>query len=302
MSADAIDGGDRTRRRKHSKEPDAVERAPVPEIPFPDAPPNLPDNVITERHLDFNSITGRSLSALTIEVGKFIQSTGFESGTTGWSIDGEGNAEFNSVLIRGTFKTAETGARVQIDEPYSHIAWLEGIGLWNGHDLETGVDGRPGRIYSGHDGASDNDTSAQPYVFVNSGYWDGVIDFARLELWGGDGDFVDSSKAVLRAWKTEVRGDTLTIGGTGIGEDRFLFETNGAATLYLITNSANGDNGIHDRVHRGKDLTTGTSKGVGVQMFDSDNHVIFTMDGTQLRIARYNSSGTLQSSHDIDAV
>lgn len=45
---------------------------------------------------------------------EWIQSANFVSGSAGWQIKADGNAEFNNVTARGVFKTADSGRRVEI--------------------------------------------------------------------------------------------------------------------------------------------------------------------------------------------
>lgn len=47
------------------------------------------------------SIIGRHLGIITVDVARWIQSTGYVAATSGWRIDGDGNAEFNNVTVRG---------------------------------------------------------------------------------------------------------------------------------------------------------------------------------------------------------
>lgn len=54
-----------------------------------------------------DTVTGRILAAIEVEVGKEIRSTVYEEGVSGWRIDGEGNAELNSATIRGTLDGAD---------------------------------------------------------------------------------------------------------------------------------------------------------------------------------------------------
>lgn len=66
------------------------------------------------------SLSAQQLQTGTLAPGIVIQSSDFVSGTSGWQIDGDGNAEFNDVTVRGTiigsvFKTAASGQRLEID-------------------------------------------------------------------------------------------------------------------------------------------------------------------------------------------
>jgi hypothetical protein len=53
------------------------------------------------------SVSAAKLTAGSIAVGQFIQSTGYVAGSSGWRINGNGTAEFSGVVVRGTiFATA----------------------------------------------------------------------------------------------------------------------------------------------------------------------------------------------------
>jgi len=49
-----------------------------------------------------NSLSVAKLTAGSLSVSAYIESSNFLSGSTGWYIDGNGNAEFNNVTVRGT--------------------------------------------------------------------------------------------------------------------------------------------------------------------------------------------------------
>ena len=48
------------------------------------------------------NLSASKLVAGSIEVGQYIESTGFAPGSTGWRINGDGTAEFSGVVVRGT--------------------------------------------------------------------------------------------------------------------------------------------------------------------------------------------------------
>jgi hypothetical protein len=66
-----------------------------------------------------DSVTAAKLATITLEVGKYIESTTYSAGSAGWRINASGNAEFNNVAVRGTvisdsFQTVSSGARVRM--------------------------------------------------------------------------------------------------------------------------------------------------------------------------------------------
>lgn len=56
-------------------------------------------------------LSADKLTAGSINVGEFLQSTGFVSGTTGWRIQGNGAAEFPSASIRGLITAGQIDSR-----------------------------------------------------------------------------------------------------------------------------------------------------------------------------------------------
>lgn len=80
---------------------------------------------ITADRLSADAVTAAKLASITMEVGKYIQSSNYDGtdiatgdATQGWRIE-DGAAEFNDGIFRGTvigseFKTAETGQRIEI--------------------------------------------------------------------------------------------------------------------------------------------------------------------------------------------
>lgn len=107
--------------------------------------------------INANAIDASKLAALYIQVGKFIRSAGFVSGSSGWAIDGDGTAEFNNVVVRGTlstnsitgwlttltgggFRTAPSGVRIEMSTTVS--ASVASLLLWSGNASEYA----PGQI------------------------------------------------------------------------------------------------------------------------------------------------------------
>lgn len=57
-------------------------------------------DLIEDQHIV--SLTAAKLTAGSVAVSEYIQSTGFVSGSAGWQIKGDGTAEFSGVIVRGT--------------------------------------------------------------------------------------------------------------------------------------------------------------------------------------------------------
>jgi hypothetical protein len=63
---------------------------------------------ITATEIESATITGDELNSITINASRYIQSPDFVSGSAGWKIEGDGNAEFSEVTVRGVVY-ADTG-------------------------------------------------------------------------------------------------------------------------------------------------------------------------------------------------
>lgn len=66
-------------------------------------------NTITANEIAANTITADELAANIVLVKNIIRSNNYATGSTGWSINGNGNAEFSNVTVRGTV-VANAGA------------------------------------------------------------------------------------------------------------------------------------------------------------------------------------------------
>lgn len=84
------------------------------------------------------SLSASKIVAGSIEVGQFVESTGFVAGTSGWRINGDGTAEFSGVIVRGTiFATAGQIGGITIAQQAlraGQTAYNAGAGFWLGAD------------------------------------------------------------------------------------------------------------------------------------------------------------------------
>lgn len=83
------------------------------------------------------SLTAAKLTAGSVGVSEYIQSTGFTTGSAGWQIKGDGTAEFSGVIVRGTlYATAGTIGGITIESGairYGQTAYDTGTGYWLGN-------------------------------------------------------------------------------------------------------------------------------------------------------------------------
>lgn len=92
---------------------------------------------VTSEKIAANAITAAKLAALSVEVGKWIRSSNYVSGSSGWAIDGNGNCEFNDVTVRGTilspnFQTVSSGARVRMGSAWTAADEIQFLGSSGG--------------------------------------------------------------------------------------------------------------------------------------------------------------------------
>lgn len=89
-----------------------------------------------------------------------IRSPNYVAGTSGWSINIDGSAEFNSVVVRGSLVTGTAGgARVEIGTTPGEIDFYDSL---NHLVLKMGGPTQPGGIYS-------ESPTTHNTVFINSG-------------------------------------------------------------------------------------------------------------------------------------
>ena len=89
-------------------------------------------DTITANQIAANTITADEMSSVYLTVGKVIQSVGFSDGVSGWSINGNGDAQFNNVSIRGAlYAGTATGNYVAIAaSDQDTVRFYTGAGDW----------------------------------------------------------------------------------------------------------------------------------------------------------------------------
>jgi hypothetical protein len=77
-----------------------------------------------------SSLAVNKLTAGSVNVGQYIQSTGYSAGTNGWYIGGNGTAEFGSASIRGQLVASQIDSRgLSIKDAYGNIILAAGTNL-----------------------------------------------------------------------------------------------------------------------------------------------------------------------------
>lgn len=89
-------------------------------------------------------VAADKLTSGDIQVGRYIQSTGFAAGSTGWRINGDGTAEFAAASIRGQLTAAQINANGLVIRDTNGTPILgSGVGLDWGRIIN-----QPGGIYN----------------------------------------------------------------------------------------------------------------------------------------------------------
>lgn len=239
-------------------------------------------NTITAGEIQAGAIGASELAAVNIEVGKFIRSTTFVSGSSGWSIDADGTAEFDDVIVRGTiqassiegnvtlgtggvFRTATSGQRVEITD-----ADFDKIQFFTGEVGETA----PGQILGGGSGGAANLQIISPkdgtgnqsaLGFLTRGSSDAVIDVTgQIEAddlktvsspaysFSGDGDtgmyrFASNTLGLVAGGTEGIRinaTDMLSIGGA-TGEFSIRHSSAGSASFPAYAFVGDTDTGMY---------------------------------------------------------
>lgn len=88
------------------------------------------------------SLSAAKLTAGSVSVSEYIQSTGFVSGSAGWKIKGDGTAEFSGVIVRGTlYATAGTIGGIEINAESIHSTNFNGSFNGSGGLVSAGTAG-----------------------------------------------------------------------------------------------------------------------------------------------------------------
>lgn len=257
--------GDRKRRPRSTKEPDSVSRQVDLEFPSPPPPTLIPDNSVGERHIDFNSINAKHLQAITLEVGKYIQSNGFQTGVSGWHINAEGDAEFNDVNVRGELEaTLPTGEKVRISSTSVVATNLPSLEMYSGHNLED----LPGGLWTDYSGADPTSVTSYPVTVLASPQFAGAGSEAAVWLEGRTANGVIISEISLVADAVWIP-YTLTVNGSS-GTNNGL-TVKGTASVH---NSLRGEWG---------------GGGGGVRDRGADHVISFDYDGVQLHFYQGNT-------------
>lgn len=136
---------------------------------------HIADDSISTPKLQANSVTTNELAALTLEVGKYIESDNYSVGSAGWHINADGDAEFNDVTVRGIFDTATSGNRIRI---WSNAGSPE-IRLYTGNTDED----LPGRLH-----VTDTVNDEPLVQILCPQFYSGNNSRPWINLWGADQD------------------------------------------------------------------------------------------------------------------
>lgn len=149
----------------------------------------LATNAVTAIKIAAGAVTAEKIAAWQMEVGQYIQSANYSAGSAGWKIDQGGTAEFQDVTARGTFKTAASGQRAELDN--------DSLDLFSGDANE----GSPATVVAGNLGTG---TAARHFIQLESPSHSGG-ETAGLTLYGGDDPVRDTDgplAALEVGWKS----------------------------------------------------------------------------------------------------
>lgn len=83
---------------------------------FPIQTVDIGDDQISTPKLQANSVTAAELAAINIAVGKWIASTSYSAGVSGWIIEADGSAEFNDVTVRGELAAGTLSGTLTVED------------------------------------------------------------------------------------------------------------------------------------------------------------------------------------------
>lgn len=112
-------------------------------------------NSITANEIAANSITATELAANVVLVNNIIKSNNYASGSAGWAINGNGNAEFSNVTVRGTV-VANNGS-------------IAGINISSSSIYSSDYDGTNGFAIYSNGFADFNEVSVRGEIIATSG-------------------------------------------------------------------------------------------------------------------------------------
>lgn len=131
-------------------------------------------NTVTANEIAANAITASELAALNMEVGKYIKSTSYSAGISGWAINADGTAEFGNITARGTIKTGGTTS----SDPYIKLDVTSGDGrvdIFPGKDYSGGSTPYPATLIGGSGTSLSGAVSGtkQVWTYISSPYFSG---------------------------------------------------------------------------------------------------------------------------------
>lgn len=164
----------------------------------------ITDGSISTPKLAANSVTATKLAAMNIGVGKWIASTSYIAGSSGWIISADGSAEFNNVTIRNA---AHVGGSISIGalsiSSAGVISSTAGVTLGGTIDVNFQL-----RFRDSGGGAG-----VIPYITQT---WAGATGYT-LQIHGGDQGTAFTGPVVVPQLTTQGTATALTVKNSGGG-------------------------------------------------------------------------------------
>ena len=219
------------------------------------------------------NLSASKLTAGSISVGQYIQSSGFVSGNSGWRINGDGTAEFANAVVRGTVYASAGSFTGSIYASSGAIGGvnISGGGLnaggytgyaWPAASGPNGFHLGPGGLLLGnpHDGKYFHVTAAGNVFAPGFSIVDGAATFSGA-LSAAAGTFSGSltAQAVSAVSTINIAGNAVTVPGGAFGSYRaeVVLSTDATTRFMLVGTFTQGDG--RDRLpwllrHNGVDL------------------------------------------------
>jgi len=235
--------------------------------------------------LNANAVTAAKLSSIAIEVGKYISSTSYVAGTSGWKILADGSAEFGDVVVRGNIQAATIGDLasdyVEVDTVTNVWKFMADV---SGTPTQRGILGFGGASY-GHGvylsarssgtgiGTNDAIVSVQDTALVMTagtgqivyiGTYDDNVNGRASEIRLNastsvtfkDGSFtygVMERQATANNGRLQLVGSD-NVGGAEGGELTLLASTSGDNNVFIDNWQNTATNDVYARIHNGSTI------------------------------------------------
>jgi hypothetical protein len=182
-----------------------------------------------KRWLELQTISAQKLITGSLQASQIISSANFVSGSTGWQIDGDGNAEFNDITVRGDIESGNWNGASPANLATKDATATVGFYL----DSSVGAAQFMGDMFIGGDiemttGGAFRSAASGNRVEITNGETD------RIHIYTGDGD--EGLSARLRTFVQGTDGTTKTL---QVALWAPAYSASGGAVIRLTSESEN---------------------------------------------------------------